>query len=172
MRKVEWEKYSSKKESDEDDEDDEKNSALKTLLERNLKFVEDDYNLWILHTNFLIMEVDIENIASILGVECLDIFSPYRLRVGIGKLFEEEKIKNDISFVLNSSESLQLLTDDVKKQVEEILETFKDKKYWALLILPNGKIVTYVGKDEKDLNDKLEFFEKVQEATSCQLLTS
>jgi len=172
VRKLLWEKYSSRKKSDDDDDDLGKDYPIKALLEKNLKFPEDDFNLWMLHTNFHIMEIDVENIEFIDGVECLDVWSPYSLRIGIGRLFDEEKVKADISFILNSSESLQILTEETKKEVEEMLESFKDTKYWAILILPNGKIVTYTSKEEKDFKEKLEFFEKIQAETTCQLLTS
>lgn len=55
------------------------------------------FNFWIGHTNFDITT----NIAKIIeetqGVETLDIFSRYRFRIGIGKLFTAGNVMADIT---------------------------------------------------------------------------
>lgn len=55
------------------------------------------FNFWIGHTNFNITT----HIASIIeltdGVETLDIFTRYRFRVGIGKLFDAPTVMNTIN---------------------------------------------------------------------------
>lgn len=171
MRTTKWEKFSVRKEKEEEEENL-KDFPFHRYLDRNLKFVEDDFNLWIIHTNFPIMELDIDLIQMVPGVESLDIFSQYRLRIGIGNLFLQEKVQKDIDLILKSSESLELCDDETKTKVQEILETFKDEKHWAVLILPNGRVVSYVGKTEEDLQNKVSFFEKIQEICQCQLLRS
>lgn len=55
------------------------------------------FNFWTGHTNFKITE-DIFNIMeNVLGVETLDVFTPYRFRIGIGKAFDATMIKQDIN---------------------------------------------------------------------------
>lgn len=158
MKKIDWEIYKS------DEEEGEPRFPM--------KFYEDEFILWYLHTNFEITLQDVENIEQVPGVESLDTYSRYRLRVGFGKLFDLEKVKEDIESMLDSSESLELLADDTKEQVEGLLKTFEENKLWCILILPNGKVITYVGNDDLIFKSKLEFFERVQEATGCQLLSS
>lgn len=46
-----------------------------------------NWNFWMGHSNFRITKKIAKIISKVDGVETLDIFSPYRLRVGIGKLF-------------------------------------------------------------------------------------
>jgi len=158
MKKIEWEEYKAEEEEGE--------------LRLPMKFYEDEFDLWYLHTNFEIKLQDVENIEQVPGVESLDIYSRYRLRIGFGKLFDRDKVKKDVEYMLDSSESLELLADDTKEQVEGLLKTFEETKLWCILILPNGKVITYVGKDDADFKSKSEFFERVQEATGCHLLTS
>lgn len=65
------------------------------------------FNFWVAHTNFYITQ----NIAKIVettpGVEVMDIFTPYRMRVGIGKMFSTkdtiEKINNRLYKAINNT---------------------------------------------------------------------
>lgn len=167
MKKIIWEKYNEKEEDEED------KNPVKLLQASLIPDLQDDFNLWVAHSNFEITTDDIENLENVPGIESLDIFSRYRIRVGVGKLFNEEKIKANVAFVLNcSSNILEFLHEEVKNEVDSLTKSFEDDKNWAILVLPNGKITTYVGKDDKTFQEKISFFENVQEITSCQLLMS
>jgi hypothetical protein len=48
------------------------------------------FNLWTAHTNFRITNPIAAVIENTEGVETMNIFSPYRLRVGIGKMFNTQ----------------------------------------------------------------------------------
>ena len=48
------------------------------------------YNFWLMHTNFSISNRVAELIENTPGVETLDIYTKYRLRVGIGKMFSTD----------------------------------------------------------------------------------
>jgi len=116
---------------------------------------------------------DVENIELISGVESLDIYSRYRMRIGVGNLFNEEKVKSNIAYILNcTSDILEELDDETKEKVDSLMKSFEEDKYWAILVLPNSEIVTFVGKEDKIFLNKVEFFESIQEITSCQLITS
>jgi len=54
------------------------------------------FNFWIGHTNFRLTQNVIDIIEKVDGVEILDICTPYRLRLGIGRMFEGNKVKYDI----------------------------------------------------------------------------
>jgi len=58
------------------------------------------FNFWIGHTNFNITSIIAKTIEEIDGVETLDIFTRYRFRVGIGKAFNESKVKEDINYTV------------------------------------------------------------------------
>jgi len=67
------------------------------------------FNLWIGHTNFKISNKIMDVIANILGVESLDIYTPYRMRLGVGRLFQPKEVMHRIDLKLN-----QLLTKQKK----------------------------------------------------------
>ena len=54
------------------------------------------FNLWVGHTNFSITENVKKIIEEIDGVETLDIFTRYRMKVGIGKVFKPAQVTNNI----------------------------------------------------------------------------
>ena len=60
------------------------NSAIKEL------------NLWIVHTRTDLSRSLYSKIDEIEGIETLDIFSRYRFRIGIGKLFDANKVKHAV----------------------------------------------------------------------------
>ena len=59
------------------------------------------FNFWTMHTNFRITR-DIQNIIDHTeGVECLDVFTPYRWRIAIGKAFKTNDVKLTLQENLN-----------------------------------------------------------------------
>ena len=54
------------------------------------------FKFWVGHTNFKITYSFYKIISNIEGVETLDIFSPYRFRISVGKLFRDRDVMNDI----------------------------------------------------------------------------
>jgi len=58
------------------------------------------FNLWIGHTNFKISSKVVKTVANVLGVETLDVYTPYRMRVGIGKLFTPKEVMHSIDIAL------------------------------------------------------------------------
>jgi hypothetical protein len=64
------------------------------------------FNLWTGHTNFDITNPIAKIIEEYKGIETLDVFTRYRFRIGIGKLF-------------NAGEVMSTLTDDLYKYLLE-----------------------------------------------------
>lgn len=61
------------------------------------------FNLWIGYTNFPLSHKVVKILSKkIPGVESLDIYTPYRMRVGIGKLFKPKEVMNNIDVILQS----------------------------------------------------------------------
>jgi hypothetical protein len=54
------------------------------------------FNFWIGHTNFTISKSVEDKIENTDGVETLDIFTRYRFRIAIGKVFEDREIMRSI----------------------------------------------------------------------------
>jgi hypothetical protein len=55
------------------------------------------FNFWVGHTNFDISRRVVQIIEETPGVETLDIFTRYRFRVGIGKVFKDSDVMTNIN---------------------------------------------------------------------------
>lgn len=55
------------------------------------------FNFWVGHTNFNITRTVAKIIEDTDGVETLDIFTRYRFRIGIGKVFSDSDVMRDIN---------------------------------------------------------------------------
>jgi len=51
------------------------------------------FNFWVGHTNFRIKKSLLNLIEQCDGVETVDVFTPYRFRIGIGMLFDGKTVK-------------------------------------------------------------------------------
>ena len=60
-----------------------------TLASRKFKF-------WVGHANFRLTEDYYRVIGRIEGVETLDILTPYRFRIGVGKMFVDRNVMSDV----------------------------------------------------------------------------
>lgn len=111
---VEFEKFDPRiiqnviKQNNEEDEEEyndsgyggQESSSHKIIVSQDSQMLQ-TLNLWIGHCNVGITNKLVELIENVDGVETLDIISKYRFRVGIGKLFEEKKVKTTISDTIN-----------------------------------------------------------------------
>jgi hypothetical protein len=105
------------------------------------------FDFWVMHTNFDITEGFVKILEQLPGVETLDVFTRYRLRIGFSKagLFDVNDVKARIGrFVTRLNRSLQdeMLTDlneDVAQSVANVRDDLDDKyEHWCVLVLPNG----------------------------------
>lgn len=55
------------------------------------------FNFWVGHTNFSISKPIADLIESVDGVEILDVFTRYRFRIAIGKVFEDKVVMVNIN---------------------------------------------------------------------------
>lgn len=62
------------------------------------------FNFWVGHTNFPVTKSMGDKIESTLGVELYLPLSPYRFRIGIAKLFEEQDVMESIKAALLGTE--------------------------------------------------------------------
>ena len=78
-----------------------------TLASRQFKF-------WVGHSNFRLTEEYFSVIGGVAGVETLDILTPYRFRIGIGRLFTDRNVMNDVR-----SGMLEHVADDEAPKEDE-----------------------------------------------------
>lgn len=131
-----------------------------------------EFNLWLGHTNFDIDELVLSQIEETEGVESVDVFSPYRMRVGIGLMFDEVNVRLGIQKALGvTTKETKIHNEDVLKDIESITKQITSE-YWAIYISPNGKI-DYVESDVIDeILDKVEMYEEAEMATGGYLMKS
>lgn len=55
------------------------------------------FNFWVGHTNFNITQSISTLIETTKGVETLDVFTRYRFRIAVGKIFDESEVKSNIT---------------------------------------------------------------------------
>lgn len=60
------------------------------------------FNFWVAHTNFRMTDEIQDLLDSAPGVETLDIFTPYRWRISIGKAFNGREVKDNIQKLLDA----------------------------------------------------------------------
>lgn len=102
-----WKDFFLNSDDDEDDEDDdylenEKSGfislhAIGGPFAGNVPDTNKLFNFFLVETNFGITMKMFQGIDNILGVESIDKVSPYKLRVSIGHLFNEQTVQSEIS---------------------------------------------------------------------------
>jgi len=55
------------------------------------------FNFWVGHTNFTITPTIVDILENVDGVESLDIFTRYRFRIAIGKVFDDARVMKEIN---------------------------------------------------------------------------
>lgn len=116
------------------------------------------FNFWMGHTNFDLTIKEVTKIEKIPGVESLDVFTRYRFRVGIGKMFKAAEVMSSIESALcdetnelNTEVELneQLPKDILDKLIVLMKSLHREYKYCAAFVLPNGQI-DYIGTNDID----------------------
>ena len=65
------------------------------------------FNFWTAHTNFRIDGEVKETLDQIEGIESLDIYTQYRMRISIGKAFNSMDVRNNITKILKANQNEQ-----------------------------------------------------------------
>lgn len=116
------------------------------------------YEFWLIHTNFPIKKSMKRKIDSMIGIESLNIISPYRLIISIAKLHTLKIVKEQIEKVLTG----KLTEIDILQQE---LAQFDD---WIIYVSPNKEMV-YATDIDDDFNEKIKLFEESQEVVGGQI---
>lgn len=94
------------------------------------------FNFWMGHTNFSITNKVKEIIQNVEGVETLDIYTRYRLRLGIAKAFNEKAVKKAIEAAVNP----EPVAEKPKDKNENLKFLLKNKfKFWAIYTMADGR---------------------------------
>ncbi len=116
------------------------------------------YNFWMGHTNFDITHEIAHQISLVEGVESLDIFTRYRFRLGIGKIFAEDEVKKAIKREICTNESKQPLNFSANKLDFIQQELTRKFKFWAIGKREDGSVQVAGGESEEEVQNKVAAF--------------
>lgn len=112
------------------------------------------YNFWMCDTNFWITPQVRSTIERTPGVESLDVFTPYRFRIAVGRAFKEKDVLTDVeNNVFPPPKPPQ------KKKAADPLDHLKATMgrlytHWAIIVLPGGHHAFVGGASAEEVNQK------------------
>lgn len=119
---------------------------------------------YILHTNFDIDESVKITIENIEGVEILEIYSPYRARITIGKAFSAKSIRRLINDRLCSEAKKYNFDDDTNMKIYTERIKMKNQEHpWSMFILPNGNFESRIFVDQYQMEDTITKWEDIRQ---------
>lgn len=117
------------------------------------------FDFWRCDTNFPIERDHKKQIDVILGVETLNILTPYRFIISVAKMFDPDKVKHEIKDLLIGKEITEI---DI---LVEQLMIYKD---WIILLLPNGEY-TYTHDQDELFLEKMQILEETKKNVGGQI---
>jgi len=142
------------------------------------------FDFWVLHTNFDITEETERLIDTVPGVETLEVFTRYRMRIGFPRsgLFDVATVRKHIEEILIDSDQKHYVNklivfdaDVVSRALEACKDLSRTADYWGIYVLPNGNISIVTAKKQSDypqFMEQLRVFEAAQQLVGGQVLSS
>ena len=110
----------------------------------------DRWDCWMGYSNFDITNDIADKIEMIEGVEALRVMGRYSFFIGIGKLFDIKEVRTDIEKELCVYTEKEIFSNEnTQATVNLVIEQLKTKKYWSMLVSPEGE-VEYIVSDKMD----------------------
>lgn len=110
----------------------------------------DRWDCWLGYTSFDITKNISNIIEKIDGVEALRILSRYSFFIGVGRLFDIKDVRRNIEKKLCAYTEEEILSNEnTQATVNLVKEQLNTKKYWSMLVSPEGK-VDYIVSDTMD----------------------
>jgi len=140
---------------------------------------ESSYNMWTAHTTFDLTKANFMALNRMEGIDGLQPMSRYRFNVIIGYLFDENEVKKSIekllvgdlqtfitAYEVVATGMNPVLSPELQNQLQAAVSLIEEPIY-AILILPNGKMVIVTSKT---LTEK--FCQEVQKLHVTQSATA
>ncbi len=108
------------------------------------------YNLWTGHTNFRITDKRFDAIEKVNGVESVKVYSPYRFRIAIGKVFNPKSVREKIEKALIKPKK----TKDLSFNENKLLN--RKYKFWAKVYFENNEFDLIVGDTTDEVMQNME----------------
>jgi hypothetical protein len=109
------------------------------------------FDFWLLHTNFDITHEFVALLEQISGIETIEVFTRYRMRLGFPKTpffnITDTKIKveklieklNEESIITHFENIAQTYGRDISNKIQNIYNNIVKNKFWNIYIYPNGQ---------------------------------
>lgn len=111
------------------------------------------YKLWVMHTNFNISGPIVNVINKIDGVEILRVWTRYRCWLGIGNLFEVEKVQEAIEKALGANKKeVKKPNPVIKKLIKKLAEKYN---FWIIFKDKNEKLDFISGETKEEVLEKM-----------------
>lgn len=100
------------------------------------------FEFWMGHCNFNLSPKVVSILEKTPGVEILKVLTRYTFVVGIGNMFDFHDVRENIEKQLLSPKKISSSIDNIeyKNILLDRYDRLSKNKYWAILILPDGKI--------------------------------
>jgi hypothetical protein len=140
------------------------------------------FDFWMLHTNFDITEGIKSIVASIPGVESVEVFTRYRMRIAFPRsgLFDTAKVKTNIQNAILDADQIDYLVQlsefdsfTTDKAMEACNTLTGKNDYWGMYVLPNGNISIVTSNESDQLfAERMTVFQHTQSLVGGQVLSS
>jgi len=120
------------------------NGQIKRLYNANCYFKQ--LNTWIAYTNFPVSKSLIEKLAKISGIESINPLSAYSFEIDIAKIYDENKVKQNIVSAYKT----------FIKEKQALISTKKQLQNNQVLVFPNGAKYIARTSEEKLLAEEID----------------
>ena len=128
------------------------------------------FDLWTGETNFRLTYRRCKAIENTAGVETFNVYSPYRFRIAIGRMFDSLDVKLAIITKLCKPKlELDPLSTSEVAGLKTLLKT--KHKHWAIYVFPNQKKDFAFG-DAEDVRQSYEFYKTVKQSIGGEVISS
>ncbi len=113
------------------------------------------FNFWMGDTNFDITHDVQDAMASVPGVESLDVYTRYRFRLAVGRAFDERAVKDAVEAALQPPAppvEAVVKADPLDKYKKSLAAKYP---FWAICVLENGGIEMAGGESKEAVMEKL-----------------
>ena len=105
------------------------------------------WDCWIGTTNFDITSSINKRLKKTEGIEALRILGRYTFFIGIPITFNFKDVRKNIEKTICDYTEQEILDEEMKVTVDLVKKQITSKKYWSILVTPNGKVDYIVSND-------------------------
>jgi len=108
------------------------------------------FNLWMGDTTFDLTMPVVQALSRVEGVETLDVITRYRFRLGVGRSFEQEKVKGDAEFALGcrGGDAPPPAAAAEVAGLKALASLARSRfPHWAVVQLPDGRHIVIGDRD-------------------------